>query len=108
MLLLDNLWLTLAPIGASRKDRPWITRAEGFERAQVLQKLKCERARRHVRIDGQHRLQISFSQARGRMFIQAPPKFRNVFTPNGQSGSVRMPAKLFEQIAAHRQAVEEM
>src|SRR6267154_4677774 len=108
MLLLDDVRLAQNSKPASRENRARITGAKGLKRAKILRQPKPDRIRRNLSVDREHRLQICFSQTRRRMFIQATAEFRDMFAADRQSGGVRVPTELIQQIAANRQPVKEM
>src|SRR5712691_8027281 len=99
MLLLDDLRLAQHAKSTRHENWPRISRAEWLQRVQILAKLKAQRVRSNFCIDAKRRRQIIFSQTRRRMFIQAPPKFRDAIATNRQPSRMRMPAELIEQIA---------
>src|SRR6266545_3061447 len=108
MLLFNNLRLAQNTKSAGHENRARIARAKRFERAQFLRKLKSERVRRNFPIDIKLGQQVFISQTRRRMFIQATAEFGDGFTTNRQSSSVRMAAKLVQQISTRRKSIKQV
>ena len=67
---------------AGGKNGPRIPGAKRFERPQFLRQLKRHLSRLHLGINVQSRNQVLFSQARRRMFVQAPAKLGYLAAPN--------------------------
>src|SRR5437870_11258860 len=94
MLLLNYLGLAYHAKTAGGENGPRIPGAKRFERPQFLRQLKRHLSRLHLGINVQSRKQVLFSQARRRMFVQAPAKLGYLAAPNRQTGRVRMSAEL--------------
>src|SRR5882672_5170161 len=108
MLLLNYPGLAHHAKTAGYEDGPRIPGAKRLECAKFLRQVKRQLSRLHLSINVQSRNQVLFSQARRRMFVQAAAKLRDLSSANRQAGRVRMPAELFQQIAARRQTVKQM
>src|SRR5262249_33986644 len=108
MLLFYELRLAQHLQSARHKDWPRIPGAEWLQRSEVLRQLERQLFWSQFPVAIQTRRQIFFSQTRRRMFIQAPAKLWDAFTPDRQAGRVRMSAEFVQQIAARRQALEQM
>src|SRR5690242_16813743 len=108
MLLLYYLWFADNPKIASGKYWARIAGPERLERAQVSRKPESNCRSRNFGVDVEGRNQLLLGQGRSRVFIQAPPEFRNAFAPDAETGRVRVTAEFFEQIATRRQTIEKV
>src|SRR5205085_12654079 len=82
--------------------------AEGFEPFEFVREFERERGGGQLGVNMECRLTIGVGQTLARVLVQASAQIFDAFTPNDETGGLRVPAETCEEVGARGQAVEQM